>query len=108
MNYPCTLDVRSDLQLQWIGSPMSHILKGFSWTRLGEAILVDVGGSHGSLSIALDLEFPRLSCVVQDRSEVLKVGETHLPSSLLGRVSFMDHDFFAFQPVKAAAVYLLR
>ena len=87
---------------------MSSILKGFSWARLGEAIVVDVGGSHGSFSIALALKFPRLSCVVQDRSGVIKVRETHLPSSLLGHVSFMDHDFFVIQPGNAAAVYVLR
>ncbi len=90
------------------GYEISPILKGFIWARLGEAIVVDVGGSHRSLSIALAVEFPHLSCIVQDRSGVIKVGETHLPSSLLSRVSFMDHDFFAIQPVKAAAVYVLR
>lgn len=85
------------------GYESSHIFKDFNWARLGEAIVVDVGRPHGSLSIALTLGFPRLFCVVQDRSGVIKVGEPHLPS-LLGRVSFVEHDFFAVDPSFSGSV----
>ncbi|KAL9601040.1 MAG: hypothetical protein Q9179_003001 [Wetmoreana sp. 5 TL-2023] len=90
------------------GLEITHIIRGLDWASLGAATVVDVGGSYGSLSVALCQEFLQLSCIVQDRPEVIKAAQAKLPSSLLGRVSFMEHDFFEDQPVKAAGVYVLR
>ncbi|KAL8733397.1 MAG: hypothetical protein Q9181_003605 [Wetmoreana brouardii] len=85
-----------------------HLLTGYDWASLGEGTVVDVGGSHGSISIAIAQRFPLLRCIVQDRPEVIGVGEKSLPSDLRGRVSFMAHDFFKEQPVKDADIYILR
>lgn len=90
------------------GLEVVHVLDGLDWASLGTAIVVDVGGSHGALSIALSAAFSNLSCVVQDRAEVVEAGRANLPPSTEGRVSFMEHDFFREQPVRAAAVYVLR
>lgn len=86
-----------------------HILNGFDWASLGEAKVVDVGGSHGTLSIALCSAFPALSCTVQDRAEVVEQAkQANMHPAIEGHISFMAHDFFEEQPVKAAAVYVLR
>ena len=85
-----------------------HVLNGFEWNTLENGLVVDVGGSHGSVSIALAQKFQTLQCIVQDRLEVTKLGKEKLPSDLTGRVSFMEHDFFVEQPIKGADVYCFR
>ena len=85
-----------------------HVVGGFAWDSIGKGTIVDVGGSHGSVSIALAQSFPSLHCIVQDQADVVKVAQTNLPPDLATRVAFMQHDFFTEQPVKGADVYLLR
>ena len=90
------------------GLEPAHVIKGFDWAGLKKGVVVDIGGSHGSISIALVQKFPSLHCIVQDRPAVAKLGREKLPSELTDRVSFMEHDFFTEQPVKHADVYFLR
>lgn len=46
-----------------------HVVGGFAWGELPEGgIVVDVGGSHGAVSIAIARAFPSLKLVVQVRS----------------------------------------
>ncbi|CAO1604437.1 hypothetical protein XANCAGTX0491_007994 [Xanthoria calcicola] len=90
------------------GLEAHHILKGYDWSSLGESTVVDVGGSHGTLSIAIAQAFPSLRCVVQDRPHVVGLGQENLPSDLHDRVSFMAHDFFEEQPLRGAQIYTLR
>lgn len=90
------------------GLEAHHILKGYDWSSLGESTIVDVGGSHGTLSIAIAQAFPSLRCVVQDRPHVIGLGQENLPSDLHDRVSFMAHDFFEEQPLRGAEIYTLR
>lgn len=85
-----------------------HILNHYDWASLGASTVVDVGGSHGSLSIAIAQAFPSLRCIVQDRPEIIEMGDHNLPTDVRGRVDFMAHDFFDEQPVKDAEVYILR
>ena len=85
-----------------------HIVNGYDWASLGQGTVVDVGGSHGSLSIAIAQAFPLLRCIVQDRPEVIALGPENLPSNVHGRVVFMAHDFFQEQPTKDADIYILR
>lgn len=105
-------EARYAAAMEWFGRgpglEFIHIVRGFDWASLGQATVVDVGGSHGSLSIALCHEYPQLSCIVQDRSEVTETGKAKLPSALVDRLSFMEHNFFHDQPVKGAEVYILR
>lgn len=99
--------------MKWVGTgpglEVSHIVHGFDWDSLGIATVVNVGGSHGSASIALCQEYPRLSCIVQDRAKVIEARRTTLPSSAKGHLLFMEPDFFfQDQPVTAASAYILR
>jgi len=85
-----------------------HLLNNYPWKELGTATVVDIGGSHGEVSIALAQRFPSLHCIVQDRPEVIAHERATVSPELADRVTFMAHDFFTEQPVKDADVYLLR
>lgn len=90
------------------GLESSHIVDGFAWESIGKGVIVDVGGSQGSMGAAIVRAFPSLHCIVQDQADVVKLGQQNLPPELQTRVTFMKHDFFEEQPIKAANVYLLR
>lgn len=67
----------------------------------------------GGMSLDLAKRFPQLQFIVQDRPPVLEkarsVWSSELPMSLeTERTKLMPHDFFTEQPVKGAAVYLMR
>ncbi|KAH8754352.1 putative Sterigmatocystin 8-O-methyltransferase [Diaporthe sp. PMI_573] len=86
---------------------MSSAVNGFDWESLGQAKVVDVGGSRGHLAVALAQRFPQLTFVVQDMEKVVEEGRSTLAPGLHGRIKFMAHDFFKPQEVSADA-YLLR
>ena len=94
------------------GLEISHIVNNYDWVNTGNGtggkttVIVDVGGSHGTVSIELAKKFSSVECIVQDLPEVLLSAET--PPELAGRVRFMAHDFFTKQPVKGADVYYFR
>lgn len=44
-----------------------HVVNGFPWDDLGEATVVDLGGSHGAISVALARKYPSLKLIVQVR-----------------------------------------
>lgn len=95
-------------------------------------MLVDVGGGVGSVALHLLQHAPQLRFIVQDRPEVTEqqapaVSPASFYSLVLtddlstqvwkakaaqalesGQVELQSHDFFRPQPVKEAAVYLLR
>ncbi|KAL8653249.1 MAG: hypothetical protein Q9210_002203 [Variospora velana] len=90
------------------GHSLEHIVRGYPWAELGNATIVDVGGSAGHVSIALAKAHPNLTkLVVQDYKHTVEEGAAQIPSDLRGRVEFMPHDFFSPQPT-AADVYILR
>lgn len=93
------------------GLQVSHLLDNYDWKSIGNeadgsAVVVDIGGSHGYVSIEIAQRFPSIECIVQDRPEV--VAEANVPPHLSGRVRFMAHDFFTEQPIKGADVYYFR
>ncbi|KAJ4474486.1 O-methyltransferase [Lentinula aciculospora] len=86
------------------------VLNGFDWQSLPQgSVVVDVGGGIGSTSMLLahaysdrrdnssDDDVPGLKFIIQDRESIL---------GLLGFKAM--HDFFTPQPIKNAAVFLLR
>ncbi len=93
------------------GTKIKHLLTGFDWAGLGEATVVDVGGSTCSASIALATAFPQLRFVVQDLPDTIANSATYLspqPESVRTRISTQAHNFFTPQPFHGGAVYLLR
>ncbi|KAI1407313.1 S-adenosyl-L-methionine-dependent methyltransferase [Hypoxylon sp. FL1857] len=85
---------------------LSHVTNNYDWASLGEAQVVDVGGAHGHVAMALAREFTNLSVVVQDMGKVIQ--KCTAPEDLQGRIRFMAYDFFTSQPVKGAEVYFFR
>ncbi|KAL2851527.1 S-adenosyl-L-methionine-dependent methyltransferase [Aspergillus pseudoustus] len=92
---------------------LKHTIAGFDWASLGEATVVDVGGSTGHISIALAREFPSLRFIVEDLPEVISDAQSHLDSlpdsTTIGpQITYLPHNFLTPQPIIGAAVYFLR
>lgn len=87
------------------GLESKHIVEGYDWAAVGHGLLVDVGGSHGSLSRAIAERFPKIRCIVQDLPETVATAE--VPPNLANRFEFVAHDFFTEQTV-SADIYLFR
>lgn len=91
------------------GFKTAHVIDSFNWNAVKNGTVVDVGGSHGVVSIELARRFPSLHFIVQDRDEVIAAESSSMvPKDIADRVSFMTHDFFTEQPVKDADVYFFR
>ena len=89
---------------------LKHLVSGFDWAALDTkpgAVVVDVGGGHGSVSQYLARATKNLHFVVQDLPGTAKQGRELLPEELRGRIEFVEHDFFSEQDLNAD-VYLLR
>ncbi|CAA7262528.1 unnamed protein product [Cyclocybe aegerita] len=98
------------------------VLNGFDWHSLPHgSVVVDVGGGIGSTSMLLATAFSSpsgeddglgLKFVIQDRPVVCEMGEkawkAKCPELLESTARFQVHDFFTPQPIKDAAVFLLR
>ncbi|KAG8630305.1 hypothetical protein KVT40_001924 [Elsinoe batatas] len=90
------------------GHDLRHVVQGYPWAELGQAKIVDVGGSAGFMSVALAKAHPGLSLVVQDYKHTVEEGQKQLPKDLVGRVDFVPHNFFDPQPTKEADIYIMR
>lgn len=85
-----------------------YLVHNFPWASLGAGTVVDLGGSNGSVSVAIAEAHPDLNFIVQDKPEVIKsVKANEASGQVVTRISFMAHDFFTPQPI-AADVYLFR
>ena len=86
---------------------LSFLVKDLEWETEGSPeIMVDIGGSHGSISIELLHTFPNLRSIVQDLQDTIPTAL--VPEDLTDRLDFKIHNFFEEQPVKNADVYFLR
>ncbi|KAL8849901.1 MAG: hypothetical protein Q9221_005167 [Calogaya cf. arnoldii] len=89
---------------------MRHLVEGYDWAAIDHpgAVVVDVGGGHGSISQALARSTKNIQFVVQDLPGTIEQAKKESPLEFEGRVEFQEHDFFTEQPVKNADVYLMR
>lgn len=91
------------------GLEPEHLLEAFDFSSLEQdALMVDIGGSHGGVSFFVARSCPNMRCIVQDLPVTIAKVASGLPEDLKERVSFMAHDFFQEQPVKDADVYYFR
>ncbi|KAL0259111.1 hypothetical protein SLS55_006616 [Diplodia seriata] len=90
------------------GYEVDYLVNGYPWDALGKATVVDVGGSHGFVPVALAKRFPDLRFVVQDLPKTVADGPAHIPPEFADRIEFQAHDFFTEQPVAGADVYFFR
>lgn len=64
------------------GYAPDHFVDHYPWAAIGTGIVVDVGGSHGALSILIARRFPNLHCIIQDRAEVVASHVQDVPPGL--------------------------
>jgi hypothetical protein len=79
----------------------------YPWSRMGESLVVDIGGSSGIDAFLLAKNFPSLRFVVQDLPEAIAGAQASTPEELHGRVSFMPYNFFTPQPC-TADIYMIK
>ncbi|PQE30901.1 O- family 2 protein [Rutstroemia sp. NJR-2017a WRK4] len=81
--------------------------RGHEWAGLDSpgAVLVDVGGGHGTVSQYLARETRHVETYLPGTVEARR---KILPDDLRSRVRFMEHDFFTEQPVREADVDFFR
>jgi hypothetical protein len=87
---------------------MSHLIEHYDFGSIGSGTIVDVGGSHGQVSIAIAKKYPQVKCIVQDLPDTISGLDSHVPEKLKARIQGMEHDFLTPQPVRGADIYLLR
>lgn len=87
------------------GFEPSHVINGFDWQSLGDATVIDVGGSRGHISIALATQFPSLKLIVQDFGSTIEGAKNEVPEKIADRVNFMAHDIFSEQKIVADVYY---
>ncbi|KAF4333372.1 methyltransferase [Fusarium beomiforme] len=79
----------------------------YDWNKLGEATVVDIGGSSGHDSTTISQTFPSLNFVVQDLPQLQASFDEQVPEDLKSRVKFEAHDFLQPQTTKGD-VYMLK
>ncbi|KAF2430168.1 O-methyltransferase [Tothia fuscella] len=90
------------------GYEVKYLVDSYPWEDLGEATIVDIGGSHGFVCVALAEKFPKLRFVVQDLPKTVADGPSRIPQEFADRIEFQAHDFYTEQPVKDAEIYFFR
>ncbi|CAG8952635.1 hypothetical protein HYFRA_00009742 [Hymenoscyphus fraxineus] len=90
------------------GFNIQFVADNYPWKELGNATVVDVGGSHGFTCTHLATLFPSLKFVVQDLPPVVEAGAKTISKNFYERIQFMAHDFFEEQPVHGADIYFFR
>ncbi|KAF2229683.1 putative O-methyltransferase [Viridothelium virens] len=90
---------------------LEHLVNGFDWARLGAGVVVDVGGSTCSSTIALANAFPELTLVTEDLPDTIANATKLLsaqPQSISRRISAQAYNFFTPQPIQDGDIYLFR
>lgn len=93
------------------GYAAKHVVEGFDWGSLPSgSTVVDVGGSHGDIDVAIARKYPGLKFVVQDLPETIasaaEAKRTIQDEGL--NIEFVVHDFLTSQTVTGVQVFLLR
>jgi len=78
------------------GLSISHAVDDYEWGSLrrnddGSSTIVDIGGSHGHISIKIAKKYSFTHWIVQDLPEVLE--HSSKPAQLQIRLNLMKHDF---------------
>ncbi|KAL8838358.1 MAG: hypothetical protein Q9170_002165 [Blastenia crenularia] len=89
---------------------LEHLAQGYDWNSIDQAgaIVVDIGGGHGSVSQVLAKATKNIKFVVQDLPGTVEQAKKEIPSDMSGRIEFIAHDFFTEQPTKEADVFFMR
>lgn len=88
--------------------------RSYPWASLPkDAVVVDVGGGTGHITMAVLRKYPHLKLVVQDVESAITIGKKvwrqEYPEAVENdRVLFIVHDFFKENPVNGADAYYMR
>jgi len=91
------------------GYEIHYLVDNYPWDQIDEhgGTVVDLGGSHGFVCVDLAQKYKNTKFVVQDLPKMV-ASAPKLEGDLAERITFMGHDFYTPQTVKAADVYLFR
>jgi hypothetical protein len=89
------------------GYAIENVSTVYDWASLGEAYVVNIGGSRGQAAIELAKNFGDIKLLVQDSAAMIQGAELGIPKELKGRIEFTSHELFEPQTVKAD-VYFFR
>lgn len=88
------------------GYEVHHFVDNIDLSDVNDAAgtFVDIGGSHGFVSVALAREWPRVNFIVQDLQKTVESAPNPIATdeNVAERVQLQVHDFFTTQPVKNA------
>ncbi|KAF5641289.1 sterigmatocystin 8-O-methyltransferase [Fusarium sp. NRRL 25303] len=87
--------------------PSQEPAKSCDWNRLGEATVVDIGGSSGHDSTTIAWAFPNLKFIVQGLSQLRASFYEQVPADIKSRVEFEPHNFLQAQNTQQD-VYMLK
>ncbi|KAI0885945.1 S-adenosyl-L-methionine-dependent methyltransferase [Annulohypoxylon maeteangense] len=94
------------------GYELSYITQGCDLASVDArgGTLVDLGGSHGFVSLYLAKQFRNMKFVVQDLANTIDSAPKPVcaDAKIAKRIRFQVHDFFKEQPVRGADVYYFR
>ncbi|KAI1448983.1 S-adenosyl-L-methionine-dependent methyltransferase [Annulohypoxylon stygium] len=94
------------------GYELSYVTEGCDLTDVDArgGTLVDLGGSHGFVSLYLARQFRNMKFVVQDLPKTIDSAPKPIcaDAKVAKRISLQVHNFFTEQPVKGADVYYFR
>ncbi|KHN94260.1 O-methyltransferase, family 2 [Metarhizium album ARSEF 1941] len=94
------------------GYEVSHFVNNCDFSQENErgGTFVDIGGSHGFVSVDLARKWKNMKFIVQDLPKTVSSAPKPIcdDESVAARVQFEAHDFFKEQPVKDADVYFFR
>ncbi|RFU75978.1 o-methyltransferase, family 2 [Trichoderma arundinaceum] len=94
------------------GYEISYFVDNYDLSEVNErgGTFVDVGGSHGFVSVDLAKKWKNMKFIVQDLSKTIESAPKPIceDEDAAERISLQIHDFFTEQPVKGADVYYFR
>lgn len=85
------------------GYEVDFFVDNYDWNSINEkaGTVVDVGGSHGFVSVAIAKKFENIKFVVEDLPKAFATAPK-LEGELAERITFEGYDYFTPQPVKGA------
>lgn len=104
---------RDMVRAKRLGGGMASLTSGEGWglhrlienyTFPSTGTLVDIGGSHGFVCVALAEKYPAMKFVVQELPQTI----ASAPPPASPHITYQVHDFFTDQPVRGADIYFFR
>jgi hypothetical protein len=89
------------------GYALEDVSTVYDWASLGDAYIVNVGGSRSQAAIELAKNFENTKLLVQDSAMLIQGADAGVPEALKERIEFMAYGLFDPQTVKAS-VYFFR